>query len=285
MYWSENQVRRTLDALNAISFSALRCEDAALRVPNRTDVIQMTDQLVSLMFPECYSRTRSDKNQEETLGAILEILETQIRAAFGTAGEEGCAEGVRDDFIGRLPDIKKLLVMDVQALYEGDPAAVSPDEVLLCYPGLFAISVYRFAHELFLLGVPILPRMMTEYAHERTGIDIHPGAVIGRSFFIDHGTGIVIGETTVIGDRVKIYQGVTLGAKSFRSDENGNPVKKIKRHPNIGNDVTIYANATILGGDTTIGDGCVIGGNTWLTHSLESGRTVSRDHGDEKGEI
>lgn len=281
---NEKQMRSTLDALNAISFSALRCEDAGRLVPSRIDVIQMTDQLVFLMFPECYSRIRSSRNQEDTLKDIAEKLETQTMAAFGTAGEEGCAKDVCGRFIDRLPDIKKLLVLDVQALYEGDPAAVSPDEVLLCYPGLFAISVYRFAHELFLLGVPILPRMMTEYAHEKTGIDIHPGAVIGRSFFIDHGTGIVIGETTVIGDRVKLYQGVTLGAKSFRSDENGNPVKKIKRHPNIGNDVTIYANATILGGDTTIGDGCVIGGNTWLTHSLESGRMISRDYCGEKGE-
>jgi len=184
------------------------------------------------------------------------------------------AEEITRTFIAALPEIAAVLRTDVRAAYEGDPAAVSEEEVLLAYPAFEAISIYRLAHQLYLLKVPMLPRMMTEYAHQLTGIDIHPGATIGNRFFIDHGTGVVIGETCVIGNHVKLYQGVTLGAKSFENDENGNPIKGIKRHPNIGNDVVIYAHATILGGDTCIGDGCVIGGNVWLTESVEPGRTV-----------
>ena len=151
---------------------------------------------------------------------------------------------------------------------------MSRDEIMLAYPAFEAISIYRIAHRLYKMGIPMLPRMMTEYAHQLTGIDIHPGATIGNYFFIDHGTGVVIGETTTIGEHVKLYQGVTLGAKSFELDENGNPVKGIKRHPDIGNHVIVYAGATILGGMTRIGDNCVIGGNVWLTHSIEAGRTV-----------
>ena len=160
------------------------------------------------------------------------------------------------------------------ALYEGDPAARSPEEIILSYPGFYAISIYRIAHEFYIRKIPYISRLMTEFAHEKTGIDIHAGATIGEYFFIDHGTGIVIGETTTIGDRVKIYQGVTLGAKSFELDDDGNPVKGIKRHPDIGNGVVIYANATILGGNTKIGDGCVIGGNVWLTRSVPAGEVV-----------
>ena len=167
----------------------------------------------------------------------------------------------------------------MQAAYEGDPAARSTTEIMLTYPAFEAISIFRLAHELYVLKVPMLPRLMTEYAHRITGIDIHPGATVGRYFFIDHGTGVVIGETCTIGDHVKLYQGVTLGAKSFELDENGNPVKGIKRHPDIGNHVVIYAGATILGGRTRIGDGCVVGGNVWLTHSLNPGETISYDAG------
>ena len=162
----------------------------------------------------------------------------------------------------------------MQAAYEGDPAATCREEVMLAYPACEAISIFRIAHELYLMKVPMLPRMMTEYAHSLTGIDIHPGATIGPYFFIDHGTGVVIGETTVIGERVKLYQGVTLGAKSFAVQSDGTLVKGNKRHPNIGSNVVIYAGATILGGDTYIGDNCVIGGNVWLTHSVEPGKRV-----------
>ena len=176
---------------------------------------------------------------------------------------------ITEAFINKMPDIASVLHTDILAAYEGDPAAKSTEEVLLAYPSFEAISIFRLAHELQLLGVPLLPRMMTEIAHARTGIDIHPGATIGPYFFIDHGTGVVIGETTVIGEHVKLYQGVTLGAKSFPSDEQGHPIKGIHRHPQIGSHVIIYAGATILGGDTVIGDRCVIGGNVWLTHSVE----------------
>ncbi len=198
-------------------------------------------------------------------------------------GCDGCAQRADDavrGFISSLPDIAKLLASDVKAAYEGDPAARSFDEVMLAYPAFEAISIFRLAHRLYELGTPLLPRMMTEQAHASTGIDIHPGATIGKSFFIDHGTGVVVGETCVIGDNVKLYQGVTLGAKSFRSDENGNPVKGIKRHPDIGSNVVIYAGATILGGETVIGDNCVIGGNVWLTRSVESGSSVLYSEGD-----
>jgi serine O-acetyltransferase len=162
----------------------------------------------------------------------------------------------------------------VRAAYEGDPAAQSIEEIMIAYPAYEAISIYRLAHILYLHKVPLIPRIMTEYAHQKTGIDIHPGATIGTHFFIDHGTGVVIGETCRIGDHVKIYQGVTLGAKSFELDEKGNPIKGIKRHPDIGNHVVIYAGATVLGGNTVVGDNCVIGGNVWLVHSLKPGEKI-----------
>ena len=177
-------------------------------------------------------------------------------------------------FLQDLPEVKACLETDIRAAYDGDPAALSYEEIMLAYPAFEAISIYRLAHRLYVLGIPTLPRMMTEYAHQITGIDIHPGATIGRYFFIDHGTGVVVGETTTIGDHVKLYQGVTLGAKSFELDADSNPVKGIKRHPDLGSRVVVYAGATILGGDTRIGDDCVIGGNVWLTHSVEAGRTV-----------
>ncbi len=173
-----------------------------------------------------------------------------------------------------IPGIYQYLLSDVQAGYEGDPAAGSVDEVILAYPAFLAIGSYRIAHELYKMGHKLPARLMSEFAHSRTGIDIHPGAQIGKHFFIDHGTGVVIGETTVIGDNVKLYQHVTLGAKSFAVEDDGTLVKGIKRHPNIGNNVVIYAGATILGGDVFIGDDCVIGGNVWLTHSVPAGQTV-----------
>ena len=172
-------------------------------------------------------------------------------------------------FLVRLPEVKRLVQTDVQAAYEGDPAATSPMEVVMAYPGLYAVSIHRLAHELYNLKVPIIPRIMSELAHSKTGIDIHPGATIGERFFIDHGTGVVIGETTVIGRNVKLYQGVTLGAKSFQKDpETGALVKGIKRHPNVEDNVVIYAGATILGGDTTIGHDSEIGGSVWLINSV-----------------
>ena len=180
-----------------------------------------------------------------------------------------------EELLNALPGILEVLKTDIQAGYEGDPAAKSMDEVVITYPAFKAIAIFRIAHRLYEMKVPMIPRVMTEIAHRTTGIDIHPGARIGNYFFIDHGTGVVIGETTVIGEHVKLYQHVTLGAKSFDLSEDGTPVKGVKRHPNIGNNVVIYAGATILGGDTSIGDDCVIGGNVWLTHSIEAGKTVT----------
>ena len=175
----------------------------------------------------------------------------------------------------KLPAIRRMLSRDVEAHYDGDPASKSLDEIVFCYPGLYAIFVYRVAHELFAQGLPLMPRIMSEHAHSLTGIDIHPGATIGTNFFIDHGTGVVIGETTQIGKRVRIYQGVTLGALSVpRESEGGDSLRGRKRHPTIEDDVTIYAQATILGGDTEIGARCVIGGNVWLTTSVPPDTTV-----------
>ena len=174
-------------------------------------------------------------------------------------------------FMSKIPQIREYLETDIQAAFDGDPAADSRDEIIMSYPGLFAITIYRIAHELFLLGVPMMPRIMTEHAHSLTGIDIHPGATIGRYFFIDHGTGIVIGETTTIGEHVKIYQGVTLGGLSTKG---GQSLKGVKRHPTIKDNVTIYSGASILGGDTVIEEDVVIGGNTFIVNSVKKGTKV-----------
>ena len=248
--------------------------------PDRRQVVKIIRGLMASMFPVCFRRDDPEMTDRQLMEETMMLLRREVCAAicFRKKCDEQPEEETRkicDAFEKRLPGIRKMLLKDVEALYEGDPAAESREEVMICYPGFFAISIFRLAHELYLLKTPLIPRIMTEFAHEKTGIDIHPGATVGEYFFIDHGTGTVIGETTTIGNHVKLYQGVTLGARSFELDENGNPVKKIKRHPDIGNNVVIYANATILGGDTKIGDGCVIGGNTWLTHSVPAGSTVS----------
>ena len=192
------------------------------------------------------------------------------------------ARAIAQEFLARVPAVREMLALDAQAAYDGDPAARSIDEVIYCYPGFYAIAVYRVAHELWELGVPLMPRIMTECAHSLTGTDIHPAAKIGRSFFIDHATGVVVGETTVIGDNVKIYQGVTLGALSIPKDERGRAIKGHKRHPTIEENVTIYANATILGGQTVIGAGVTVGGNTFVTESIRAGTTVAHRDGNLK---
>ena len=248
-------------------------------IPNRKEVVKVIKDLQSLLFPDYFKHSEGSENvlsQTELLLNIYNRLAEQIKGAceFNHTVMDKTPEELCNAFIEQLPEVKKLLIKDIEAIYEGDPAAKCHQEVLICYPGFYAISIYRIANVLYKLKVPLIPRIMTEFAHEKTGVDIHAGATIGEYFCIDHGTGIVIGETTTIGNRVKIYQGVTLGAKSFKVDENGNPVKDIKRHPDIGNNVVIYANATILGGDTKIGDNCIIGGNTWLTHSVEGGKVV-----------
>ncbi len=190
------------------------------------------------------------------------------------AGHEARAQEITLELLSRIPDMRRLLATDVQAAYDGDPACQNIDEVIFCYPGLEAITVYRIAHELNKLGVPFIPRMLCEWAHKETGIDIHPGATIGDHFFIDHGTGVVIGETTEIGSHVKIYQGVTLGALSFPTDADGNIIRTMKRHPTIEDRVVIYASATILGGKTVIGHDSVVGSSVWLTRSVEPHTTV-----------
>ena len=210
-----------------------------------------------------------------TVAESLELAAEKLTSAIARVlhGEGNAAE-FTGRLIDRLPEIRRVLWTDIVAAYQGDPAAKTPDEILLAYPAFTAISAYRVAHELYAMNVPLVPRIITEYAHRLTGIDIHPGAAIGEYFFIDHGTGVVIGETSTIGHRVKIYQNVTIGAKSFAVAPDGSLVKGIKRHPDIGNDVIIYAGATILGGDTVIGNNCVIGGNVWLTHSVKAGSVV-----------
>ena len=243
----------------------------------KDQVIHLIGLLRSAMYPQVFGGvTGEDMGSasfavEYALRAAAKLLEQLLDTVQPNAAPH--AEQVMG-FLSCLPAIKECLETDTQAAYDGDPAAMSTEEIMLAYPAFEAISIYRMAHILYDMKIPMLPRMMTEYAHQITGIDIHPGAKIGRYFFIDHGTGVVIGETCTIGDHVKLYQGVTLGAKSFELDENGNPVKGIKRHPDIGSHVVIYAGATILGGNTRIGDNCTIGGNVWLTHSVEAGRTV-----------
>ncbi len=234
------------------------------------------EHLITAMFPYHFGKWRgrfveTEKRTWELMRAY-DALSQALNLVFDTPQET--AEKA-EELIDSLPEILEVLKTDIQAGYEGDPAATSLDEVVITYPAFKAIAIFRIAHRLYDMNVPMIPRVMTEIAHRATGIDIHPGATIGNYFFIDHGTGVVIGETTVIGEHVKLYQHVTLGAKSFDLAEDGTPVKGVKRHPNIGNNVVIYSGATILGGDTTIGDDCVIGGNVWLTHSIEAGQTIT----------
>ena len=249
-------------------------------IPSRKKIIRIIKNLQGLMFEDYFPSSENEgKTREEILRQTLLILKTQISAAYSFSSCDGIVdtESIAYDILSELANVKQTLIKDVQAIYEGDPAASSAEEVILSYPGFYAISIYRLAHIFYLKKIPYISRIMTEYAHEKTGIDIHAGATIGEYFFIDHGTGIVIGETTTIGNHVKIYQGVTLGAKSFELDDNGNPIKGTKRHPDIGDNCVIYANATILGGNTRIGNGTVIGGNVWLTHSVGENEVVYYD--------
>lgn len=236
-------------------FRAVQCGDCVEDIEKQLSVIakEIGEQIEQVLL---YKRVEDAKLKGEVLDE-------------NTGHCTACAAGVTDAFMKKLPEIRNILQEDISAAYDGDPAAMSKIEVAMAYPGLFAITVHRVAHELYRLKVPLLPRVMSEYAHSKTGIDIHPGASIGERFFIDHGTGVVIGETCVIGKNVKIYQGVTLGALSFPKDEKtGALVKGIKRHPNVEDNVVIYAGATILGGDTVIGHDSEIGGNVWLMQSI-----------------
>ncbi len=230
-----------------------------MTLPKRVEII--VQKGLSLINPCVYG----ELSNRDIVAELTDSLEREIALLLPDAD----ARSIVTRFFARMPEIRRLVESDVQAAYEGDPAATSPMEVVMAYPGLYAVTIHRLAHELHRLGVPIIPRIMSELAHSRTGIDIHPGATIGERFFIDHGTGVVIGETTVIGKNVKLYQGVTLGALSFdRDPRTGALVKGVKRHPNVEDNVVIYAGATILGGSTTIGHDSEIGGNVWLKDSV-----------------
>lgn len=241
------------------------------KLPSRPDAGRFIDQLMQLLFPVTQDCKTVSEHVEETYQRLQEKL-TNLLCPLETHLTESPVL-LTERFFEYLPAIYDSLLLDAHAIADNDPASVGVEEVVAVYPGFYAIAVYRVAHQLFQMGVPLLPRMLTEYAHNRTGIDIHPGAQIGKSFFIDHGTGVVVGETTVIGDNVKIYQGVTLGATHVAKS-----MAQKKRHPTIENNVVIYANATILGGYTVVGHDSVIGGNVWLTSSVEAHSLVYHQH-------
>jgi len=259
--------------------------------PSRDAIVEILELLLDLMYPGYFGRRDLDeRNLGEYVESLLNDIEPKLereiehclcygRERDDVHAEVGpCTPRARDltqDFLARLPEMRALLVKDVQAAYDGDPAATHLDEIILAYPGLLAVSVYRIAHVLYQLGVPLMARIMTEWAHSRTGCDIHPGARIGPAFFIDHATGVVIGETTDIGAGVKLYQGVTLGALSFPRDASGALVRGSKRHPTVADGSTLYANATVLGGQTVVGENSVIGGSVFLTRSVPPRSRVS----------
>ena len=289
---AEDDFSGLVDALCSLkngSTAAMKKRWHEQKLPSRQVIGEIIESLRSVLFPGYFGfselKTESLRfHVGSTLDHIRRDFQEQIKRGLCFICEEGpeclpsCDQKALDltgEFLRRLPKVQRLLAMDVKAAYEGDPAAANQDEVIFCYPGLVAITNYRLAHELRLLGVPIIPRIITEAAHSSTGIDINPGAAIGERFFIDHGTGVVIGETCIIGNRVRLYQGVTLGAKSFQLDEEGNPIRGIDRHPIVEDDVTIYSGATILG-RVTIGRGSVIGGNVWLVHSVPPGSRITQ---------
>lgn len=254
--------------------------------PDKKAVIEIIEKLFKIIYPGFYSdkvykiyslRNSMSAAVEDVIFHLHKQIAVVLRYCYSfnemsDSALEEKAENMTFEFMEKLPQIREYLETDIQAAYDGDPAAASKAEIILSYPGSYAISVYRIAHELSLIGVPMIPRIMSEYAHSVTGIDIHPGAVIGKYFFIDHGTGVVIGETTVIGEHVKIYQGVTLGGLSTKGGQN---LRGVKRHPTIKDNVTIYSNSSILGGDTVIEENVVIGGNTFITESVEKDKRVT----------
>jgi len=263
-------------------------------LPNYEVVVALLEDLKDIIYPGFRRRERLHHgNVTYHVGDLIDSLHDKLTAQLARAlmhddrvnhkDRDPCDEEVDYeakgqamtlDFLNRIPHLREVLSTDAQAAYEGDPACRNVDEVIFCYPGLEAITVYRIAHELQRLGAPFIPRMMTEWAHKETGVDIHPGATIGRYFFIDHGTGVVIGETCDIGEHVKLYQGVTLGALSFPTDSDGKLIRDSKRHPTIEDHVVIYANATVLGGKTVVGKESVIGSSVWLTSSIAPQTTV-----------
>ena len=261
----EHEIRETVWKLATMDEPEKDIELDFIGFRNRTE--RVTNMLIAALFPR---HAAEPITREGALKESVRLMQVCLNEVVSPArGEE-----VIRTLLESLPEVRRQLQTDLVAAYQGDPAAMSLDEVILCYPAFTAISTYRLAHILYQQKVPLMPRVMTEYAHRLTGIDIHPGATIGDSFFIDHGTGVVIGETTTIGENVKLYQHVTLGAKSFEVGDDGTLVKGIKRHPDIGDRVVIYSGATVLGGKTKIGHDSVIGGSVWLTHSVKPGKMV-----------
>ncbi|MER1958332.1 MAG: serine O-acetyltransferase EpsC [Solibacillus sp.] len=277
--WLNNETSQIANKLMAYNEKHVDIEKS-IGFTGRDKVHEILQRFHEILFPAMYDQATSDKVRTHVIvndklrRAALDLRDIIEKVLIyqnfdncdGQCGEK--AESVVMQLINNFPQIREMIQSDIEAAYNGDPAATSTEEILLSYPSIRAVFIHRIAHELYKLDVTIIPRIMSEYAHQLTGIDIHPGASIGRSFFIDHGTGVVVGETCTIGENVKIYQGVTLGALSFPLDEFGNPIKGIKRHPNIEDNVVIYAGATILGGKTTIGHDTVLGSNIWLTHTV-----------------
>lgn len=277
----EDWLEQNLIPLSERLSPCARCAQGAnterdVNLPGARAVIAVFKGFLSVFYPGCFGfgpirgadcMTRFRARLRELGHSLHDQCERAYRYA-GRADADDAAKETVSQLLDALPQIRDVLRQDIQAAYEGDPAARSTMEVVMSYPAIIAITAHRIAHELYLRGVPLIPRIMSEYAHSKTGIDIHPGAKIGPGFFIDHGTGVVIGETCSIGSRVKLYQGVTLGALSFEKDGDGNLIKGIKRHPDVEDNVVIYAGATILGGKTVIGHDSVIGGNVWLIHSV-----------------
>jgi serine O-acetyltransferase len=287
--WGVDELVTKLRHLRVQSLETRQRRDKPPKLPSRKELQKILDGLGSVLFPNRLGLPDLDDEGIDyfvghTLDTLLRELFRQIRrelqfVSAHVSGDEiyHQAVNITREFAARLPEVRTLIESDILAAYEGDPAARSSDEVLVCYPGITAIMHHRLAHDLYRLGAPLVARIISEIAHSATGIDIHPGAQIGDSFFIDHGTGVVIGETAVIGRHVRLYQAVTLGAKRFQKDEDGILVKGNARHPIVEDDVVIYAGATILG-RITIGQGSTIGGNVWLTHSVPPGSNITQAH-------
>ena len=289
--WPEIRLPKLVDAIS-VNYERIGGMDhlEGKDLPSKKVVIEVLEDLFTVLFPGYLGKEGITKaNIKYFLGNTLASVYTQLTNEVEKSLKYICrkitecphdvcqkrAQVVVKELLEKIPDIREVLSGDIEAAYDGDPAAVSTEEVILSYPCVLAITTYRIAHELYLRGVPLIPRIMSEHTHSLTGIDIHPGAVIGKNFFIDHGTGVVIGETAEIGDNVKLYQGVTLGALSFPKDEKGHIIKGRKRHPTIGNNVVIYSGATLLGADAVIGDDVVIGGNVWITSPVASGTKIT----------
>lgn len=277
--WLDNKVPTLARELTKINQEHFDMENS-IGFKGRDRIVRVLESFRTALFPGIYGQNPMDEvrlnmavtnNLRKAAVDLRDMVEKVLvynKEASCEKDARRCADDIVMQLINKFPEIRSLIQTDIQAAYNGDPAAASTEEILLSYPSIQAVCTHRIAHELYKLNVKIIPRIMSEHAHDLTGIDIHPGAEIGHSFFIDHGTGVVIGETCTIGNNVKVYQGVTLGALSFSLDDDGNPIKGIKRHPDIEDNVVIYANATILGGNTKIGHDSILGSNIWLTHTV-----------------